>query len=176
MYKYNNQSNVWVVYICVFNSCLYPTAWLTLQNTKSIQGSEVQKRNQTSRPVDHSAQDHSDRVYGLLGPFDRTTWTLWLHHLDQVRINLIMYKDDSECYFCFSVLFKDHTNSSFFRDNIVFLRITPIMVLFCINIVDLFCLFILITNLTDGVGVCMVIFLYIVLYFLSLALINLNII
>ena len=32
--------------------------------------------NRTSRPADHSAQDHSARVSGLLGPCDRTTLTV----------------------------------------------------------------------------------------------------
>ena len=41
MYKYNNQTNSYVVYKCFKG--LYPTAWMALQNTGSIQGSEIVK-------------------------------------------------------------------------------------------------------------------------------------
>ena len=32
--------------------------------------------NRTSRPAEHSAQDHSARISGLLGPCDQTTRTV----------------------------------------------------------------------------------------------------
>ena len=61
--------------------------------------------NRTSRPADHSAQDQSDLISGLLGSCDRTTRTVWLQHLDHFWINLI--RINLVCY----LLICDHTSS-----------------------------------------------------------------